>query len=38
MVPTPGPQMTAKAAGVPYADFIAKGWTDAALRQEGYIV
>lgn len=33
-----GPQMTAKAGGAPYADFIAKGWTDATLRSNGYMV
>jgi len=33
-----GPQMTAKAAGVPYESFIAQGWTDDALRRDGYIV
>jgi hypothetical protein len=32
-----GPQMTAKAGGVAYADFIAKGWTDDAMRAEGYL-
>lgn len=33
-----GPVMTAKAAGVPYASFIAQGWTDATLRANGYLV
>lgn len=33
-----GPQMTAKAGGASYADFIAKGWTDATLRANGYLV
>lgn len=33
-----GPVMTPKAAGVPYAQFIAQGWTDATLRQHGYIM
>ena len=32
-----GPVMTAKAAGVPYASFIAQGWTDATLRANGYM-
>lgn len=32
------PQMTAKAGGVSYADFRAKGWDDASLRAHGYIV
>lgn len=36
--PPPGPQMTAKAAGQPYAKFIAAGWTDADLRAHGYMV
>lgn len=33
-----GPQMTAAAAGVSYAQFQAKGWSDAQLRASGYIV
>lgn len=33
-----GPQMTAKAAGKTYAEFIAAGWSDALLRQHGYMV
>jgi hypothetical protein len=36
--PPAGPQMTAKAAGASYQQFIAAGWTDAALRAEGYLV
>lgn len=40
--PTPpvpaGPQMTAKAGAFTYAQYIAQGWTDAALRAEGYLV
>lgn len=32
-----GPVMTAKAAGVPYAAFLAQGWTDETLRANGYI-
>lgn len=32
------PQMTAKAGGATYAQFKANGWTDEALRAEGYIV
>jgi hypothetical protein len=35
--PAAGPQMTAKAAGSTYAQFIAQGWTDATLRQHGYM-
>lgn len=30
-----GPVMTAAANGVPYADYIAKGWTDEQLIQHG---
>jgi hypothetical protein len=30
--------MTAKAAGVTYEAFLAQGWTDAALREHGYIM
>lgn len=30
--------MTAKALGVTYDAFIKQGWTDAALRAEGYII
>lgn len=33
-----GPQMTAKANGVTYEAFIAKGWTDETLRANGYLV
>lgn len=36
--PPAGPVMTAKAAGASYASFIANGWTDAAMRAEGYLV
>lgn len=36
--PPAGPQMTAKAGTMTYQDFIGKGWTDAALRSEGYMV
>ena len=36
--PPAGPQMTAKAAGQPYAEFIKAGWTDANLRAHGYMV
>lgn len=36
--PPSGPQMTAKANGNSYASFIAGGWTDAALRANGYMV
>lgn len=33
-----GPQMTAKAAGATYESFIGAGWTDAMLREHGYVV
>lgn len=33
-----GPVMTAKAGPAKYADFVAKGWTDAMLREQGFIV
>lgn len=36
--PPSGPVMTEKAAGKPYESFTAKGWTDAQLRANGYIV
>jgi hypothetical protein len=38
--PTPpaGPQMTAKANGTTYAAFRSAGWTDQALRDNGYMV
>lgn len=36
--PAPGRQMTAKAAGVPYANFIANGWDDVGLVQNGYML
>ena len=32
-----GPAMTAKAAGAKYEDFIKNGWTDATLREHGYL-
>lgn len=32
-----GPQMTAKAGGVPYAEFLKQGWTDQTLVQHGYM-
>lgn len=32
-----GPVMLPKAAGVPYASFIAQGWNDSTLRQHGYM-
>lgn len=38
-VPAPmGPVMTAKAGTLTYAQFIAQGWNDAALRTNGYMV
>lgn len=33
-----GPVMTAKAGAAKYADFIAKGWTDVMLREQGFMV
>ena len=36
-VPAPK-QMTAKAAGATYEQFVAQGWTDDMLRQQGYMV
>jgi len=36
--PPAGPIMTPKAAGCTYEQFIAKGWTDAQLIQQGYMV
>lgn len=36
-VPT-GPVMLPAAQGIPYADYIGKGWTDALLRQHGMMV
>ncbi len=43
MPPTPpaapaGPQMTPKANGASYQSFIDQGWTDALLREHGYLV
>jgi hypothetical protein len=35
--PPSGPKMTAKAGGQSYAAFIAGNWTDALLKQHGYI-
>ena len=31
------PQMLSKAGEVPYATFVAAGWTDAELRAAGFI-
>lgn len=36
--PPAGPQMTAAAGGLSYAQFIAKGWNDAQLRASGYLI
>jgi hypothetical protein len=36
--PVSGPQMTAAANGVTYAQFIAGGWTDAQLRAKGMMI
>lgn len=33
----PGRQMTVKANGIPYEQYIANGWTDATLVQNGYM-
>lgn len=43
MAPPPPPppamhQMTAAAQGATYESFIAQGWNDVALRQQGYMV
>jgi hypothetical protein len=35
--PPAGPTMTDKAQGKTYQSFIDKGWTDAQLRQHGYL-
>lgn len=35
---TPAPQMTVKAAGATYEQFVAQGWTDDMLRQQGYML
>lgn len=35
--PTQAKRMTAKAGGVSYEAFVAQGWTDEALRTEGYL-
>lgn len=35
--PPAGPVMTAKANGKTYESFTSKGWTDAQLREHGYI-
>lgn len=32
------PQMTAKANGASYVAYRARGWTDAQLREHGYIL
>lgn len=36
-VQQPAKVMLPKAGGTPYADYIAKGWTDAQLVQHGYM-
>lgn len=36
--PAAGPQMTAAANGLSYAQYIAAGWTDAQLRAKGMMV
>lgn len=36
--PAPVKQMTAAANGVPYADYIARGWNDALLVQHGLML
>lgn len=35
---TPAQRMTAKAAGVPYENFIAQNWTEALMVQHGYMM
>lgn len=37
-VPPPARQMTAKAGGATYEQFIGNGWSDAALIAEGYML
>lgn len=36
--PPAGPTMTALANGIPYSAYITNGWTDATLRQHGYLI
>lgn len=35
---SPGPQMTAKAGGAAYDDFIRQGWTTEQMRAQGFLV
>lgn len=35
---TPAHAMTPKAAGAPYEAFVAQGWNDQMLREQGYMV
>jgi hypothetical protein len=37
LVETPTRKMTDKAAGVPYEDFVAQGWSDELLVEQGYM-
>lgn len=37
VAPPAGPQMTAKANGIPLADYLAKGWTVELLKTHGYV-
>lgn len=36
--PPAAPQMTAKAGGATYQQFVAQGWTDEMLRAQGFMV
>lgn len=36
--PPSGPQMTAAAGAVSYAQFISSGWSEAQMREKGYLV
>ena len=43
MAPPPAPvapvrQMTAAAQGIPYESYVAQGWTDAMLVQNGLML
>jgi len=35
---SPSRQMTPKAAGATFEQFIAQGWTEAQMRQQGYLI
>lgn len=38
VAPAPVKQMTAKAGGATYEQFVAQGWTDAQMIEQGYLV